>query len=108
MAGERSRQPRRRTHPVGVHAENGRADLGYHRGGPKCDNDSASRGVLVVLLTPKVPGAATGAGAFTSTAACPTCHERRMDALGWLDDETVCCSTCGTRYESGRGVIDRN
>jgi hypothetical protein len=40
--------------------------------------------------------------------ACPTCKERRMDCLGWLDDETVCCSTCGTRYEPGKGVIERN
>jgi len=29
---------------------------------------------------------------------CPQCHERDMDLLVWIDDETVECQTCKTRY----------
>ncbi len=33
--------------------------------------------------------------------ACPKCGERRMDYLGWINDESeeVKCVTCGTVYE---------
>ena len=40
--------------------------------------------------------------------ACPVCKERRMDKLLWHDDQTVRCTNCGTLYEPGKGVVDRN
>jgi Zn ribbon nucleic-acid-binding protein len=35
--------------------------------------------------------------------ACPTCHERDVDRLVWLADDTerVECQTCKTVYEPG-------
>ena len=30
---------------------------------------------------------------------CPQCHEARVDLLVWVDDETVECQTCKTRYQ---------
>jgi Zn ribbon nucleic-acid-binding protein len=37
--------------------------------------------------------------------ACPSCGERRLDCLAWLepDDELVHCATCGAAYEPGVG-----
>lgn len=31
--------------------------------------------------------------------ACPRCGERHLDDLVWIDDETVRCMNCGTRYK---------
>ena len=38
--------------------------------------------------------------------ACPSCGERRLDQLAWLepDHELVRCATCGTKYTPG---VDR-
>jgi Zn ribbon nucleic-acid-binding protein len=38
--------------------------------------------------------------------ACPSCGERRLDCLAWLepDDELVHCATCGAEYAPG---VDR-
>jgi len=30
---------------------------------------------------------------------CPNCHNRNMDELVWLDDETVKCTRCNTEYQ---------
>ena len=30
---------------------------------------------------------------------CPKCGERHVDALIWIDDETVACQTCGRQYQ---------
>ena len=30
---------------------------------------------------------------------CPQCHESDTDRLVWIDDETVECQTCKTRYQ---------
>ena len=30
---------------------------------------------------------------------CPNCHNRNMDELVWLDDETVKCPRCNTEYQ---------
>jgi hypothetical protein len=35
------------------------------------------------------------------TDACPTCHERDIDRLIWVDGDCVQCQTCGTVYEPG-------
>jgi hypothetical protein len=40
--------------------------------------------------------------------ACPRCGEDKADRLVWQDDDVVECQTCGTRYEPGRGPVDRN
>ena len=29
---------------------------------------------------------------------CPKCHNRNVDELVWLDDETVKCTRCNTEY----------
>jgi hypothetical protein len=34
---------------------------------------------------------------------CPSCHEADMDRLVWIDDETVECQTCKTRYNPMTG-----
>lgn len=31
--------------------------------------------------------------------ACPKCHNRNIDELVWIDDETVRCSRCNTEYQ---------
>ena len=31
--------------------------------------------------------------------ACPTCGQRDADHLVWIDDDTVQCAACGTRYQ---------
>jgi len=31
--------------------------------------------------------------------ACPTCGERDVDRLVWIDDDTVRCTMCGTEYD---------
>jgi hypothetical protein len=34
--------------------------------------------------------------------ACPTCGERDVDRLVWIDssgDDIVCCTMCGTEYD---------
>jgi len=31
--------------------------------------------------------------------ACPTCSERDVDRLVWIDDDTVRCAACGTKYQ---------
>ena len=30
---------------------------------------------------------------------CPHCHNRNLDELVWLDDETVKCTRCNTKYQ---------
>ncbi len=30
---------------------------------------------------------------------CPQCHESDMNRLVWVDDDTVECQTCKTRYQ---------
>ncbi len=30
--------------------------------------------------------------------ACPTCGERRLDWLVWIEGDTVRCQTCKTEY----------
>lgn len=41
--------------------------------------------------------------------ACPRCRERNIDCLVWIDDETVRCSNCGTRYQPlAKGGDDGN
>ncbi len=30
---------------------------------------------------------------------CPNCHNRQVDELVWLDDETVKCTRCNTEYK---------
>ena len=32
---------------------------------------------------------------------CPSCGERLIDHLVWIDDETVRCTTCGSDYRPG-------
>jgi len=39
-----------------------------------------------------------GANTVEPEDRCPTCGERHIDALVWLDDEMVRCATCGTEY----------
>ena len=34
---------------------------------------------------------------------CPQCQEWSMDLLVWIDDDTVECATCGTRYQPATG-----
>lgn len=36
---------------------------------------------------------------------CPTCREREMDLLVWVDDDVVRCATCGTRYNPTTGQV---
>ena len=31
--------------------------------------------------------------------ACPKCHNRNVDELVWLDDETIQCTRCQTEYQ---------
>ena len=33
--------------------------------------------------------------------ACPTCGQREVDELVWLDDERVQCQRCHTTYRPG-------
>jgi hypothetical protein len=40
--------------------------------------------------------------------ACPSCGERDMDILTWVDDEVVRCWTCGATYVPGEGLTGRN
>ena len=41
----------------------------------------------------------TGDGMVTCENACPTCGERNMDNLIWIDDDEVTCQTCKTIYQ---------
>ena len=34
-------------------------------------------------------------------AMCPRCGESDIDRLEWLDDDRVCCASCGHVYEPG-------
>ena len=36
---------------------------------------------------------------------CPKCKEWSMDLLVWIDDDTVECATCGTRYQPATGKV---
>jgi len=36
---------------------------------------------------------------------CPQCQEWSMDLLVWIDDDTVECATCGTRYQPATGKV---
>ena len=33
---------------------------------------------------------------------CPSCHERRVDYLVWIDDENVQCGSCDRLYQPAR------
>ena len=37
-------------------------------------------------------------GRVDSDEACPACGEDRVDRLVWLDDVTVECQSCDTKY----------
>jgi len=34
--------------------------------------------------------------------ACPSCGQRHMDSLVWIDDEQVRCESCGATYQPGK------
>jgi Zn ribbon nucleic-acid-binding protein len=42
--------------------------------------------------------AATDQNQVEPGEACPKCGERDADRLVWIDDDTVQCGSCGTKY----------